>query len=215
PDLIEAAAGEPDPEVQAAINLLSAWDGVFDADADAALLFEEFMTPFATVPFAFPYSEQAKYDVPWSFDAPLSTPSGIKDKSAALNMLKTAITTTKEKYGAIDRPYGDVSRFVIGDKNLAGLGSFGNLGAFNVITWTEINDDGIRTPRHGETWISMVEFSDPIKAVGLMTYGNSRQDGTPHYSDQLHMLAEGRFRTLWLTREEVEANTARRVELEP
>ncbi|MEM9377802.1 MAG: penicillin acylase family protein [Pseudomonadota bacterium] len=215
PDLIEAAAGEPDPEVQAAINLLSAWDGVFDADADAALLFEEFMTPFATVPFAFPYSEQAKYDVPWSFDAPLTTPSGIKDKPAALDMLKTAITTTKEKYGAIDRPYGDVSRFVIGDKNLAGLGSFGNLGAFNVITWTEINDDGIRTPRHGETWISMVEFSDPIKAVGLMTYGNSRQDGTPHYSDQLHMLAEGRFRTLWLTREEVEANTARRVELEP
>jgi len=139
PDFIEAAAGEPDPEVQAAINLLSAWDGVFDADANAALLFEEFMTPFATVPFAFPYSDQAMYDVPWSFDAPLSTPSGIKDKSAALDMLKAAITTTKEKYGAIDRTYGDVSRFVIGDKNLAGRGSFGNLGAFNVINLTDIN----------------------------------------------------------------------------
>ena len=214
PDLIEAAEGETDPDIQTAIKLLSEWDGEFDADANAALLFEEFMTPFASVPFAFPYSEQDKYAVPWSFEAPLTTPYGIKDKPAALNMLKAAIASTKEKYGALDRPYGEVSRFVIGDENLPGLGSYGNLGSFNVATWGPLNEDGIRTPRHGETWISMVEFSDPIKAMGLMTYGNSRQGGTPHYNDQLHMLAEGEFRTLWLTREEVEANTARRVELD-
>ena len=214
PDLIEAAEGDPDPEVQTAIEMLSEWDGEFDADATAALLFEEFMTPFASVPFAFPYSSQDNYAVPWSFEAPLTTPYGIKDKSAALDMLKAAIASTKEKYGALDRPYGEVSRFVIGDKSLPGLGSFGNLGAFNVITWTDPDENGIRTPRHGETWISMVEFSDPIKAIGLMTYGNSRQDGTAHYSDQVHMLAEGAFRTLWLTRDEVEANTARRVALD-
>ncbi|MEM6625931.1 MAG: penicillin acylase family protein, partial [Pseudomonadota bacterium] len=82
-----------------------------------------------------------------------------------------------------------------------------------VVTWADRDGDGIRTPQHGETWISMVEFSEPVKALGLMTYGNSRQPGTPHYNDQLQMLADGEFRTLWLTREEVEANTLTREEL--
>lgn len=215
PDLIDAASSDPDPEVQQAVELLRNWDGEFDSDAQGALLFEEFMTPFASKPFAFPYSEQDGYAVPWSLEAPLTTPSGIKDKPAALEMLKGAIASTKEKYGSIDRPYGDVSRFVIGDRNLPGLGSYGNLGSFNVITWADRDGDGIRTPQHGETWISMVEFSEPVKALGLMTYGNSRQPGTPHYDDQLEMLANGDFRTLWLIREEVEANTKSRVELTP
>ena len=52
----------------------------------------------------------------------------------------------------------------------------------------------------------MVEFSDPIKAYGLMTYGNSRQPGTLHYDDQVEMLAEGRFRELWLLRNQIKSN---------
>ncbi|MEM8919940.1 MAG: penicillin acylase family protein, partial [Pseudomonadota bacterium] len=128
PDLIAAAADDPDTELQEALALLEGWDREFDADAEAALLFEEFMAPFASKPFAFPFSEQDKYETPWSLDAPLTTPVGIKDKPAAVEMLRGAIVRTKEKYGAIDRPYGEVSRFIIGDKDLPGLGSFGNLG---------------------------------------------------------------------------------------
>ena len=59
----------------------------------------------------------------------------------------------------------------------------------------------------------MIEFSDPIKAYGLMTYGNSRQPGTTHYDDQVQMLADGEYRKLWLQRDEVEANLERRTPL--
>lgn len=214
PDLVEAAAGDPDPEVQEAIELLQNWDRVFDQDARGALLFEEFMRPFTAKPFAFPFAGQQNYAVPWSPEAALTSPTGIANKPAALDMLKAAIASTKEKYGSIDRPYGDVSRYIIGDTDIPGLGSFGNLGSFNVITWADPDNDNIRTPAHGETWISMVEFSEPIKAYGLMTYGNSRQPGTEHYDDQVQMLADGEFRTLWLTREEVEANTVDRISLD-
>lgn len=210
PDLIEAASEETDPDVREAMALFEAWDGEFDQDATAALLFEEFMLEFTAPQIGFPYASQDAYRVPWSMDAPLSTPYGIKDKPKAIEQLKTAIATTKAKYGAIDKPYGEHSRYQIGETDIAGLGSYGNLGAFNVITWADPDGDGIRTPRHGETWVSMVEFSDPIKAYGIMTYGNSRQAGTPHYDDQVQMLADGEFRELWLLRDQIEANASYR-----
>ena len=53
----------------------------------------------------------------------------------------------------------------------------------------------------------MVEFSTPIKAYGLMSYGNSRQPGTKHNSDQLEMLSKHEFRELWLRPEQIQANT--------
>lgn len=213
PDL-EAAVGEdPDSEIGLALELFKQWDGVFDQDARGALLFEEFMAPFTAKPGVFPYASQHNYAVAWSIDDPLNTPYGIKDPESAIDMLRGAIERTKEKYGAIDRAYGDVSRFVIGEQDLPGLGGFGNLGALNVITWADFDGDNIRTPAHGETWISIVEFSDPIKAFGLMTYGNSRQPGTNHNDDQVEMLARGEFRELWLLRDQVEANTEHRTVL--
>ncbi|MEM9938919.1 MAG: acylase [Pseudomonadota bacterium] len=215
PDLVEATADEDDPDIRAAMALLQAWDGEADQDANAALLFEEFMLEFTAPQIGFPFASHDAYRVPWSIDTPLTTPFGIADKSKAVEMLRKAIAATKAKYGQLDRPFGDVSRFQIDDTDLPGLGGFGNLGAFNVITWSDPDGDRIRTPRHGETWVSMVEFSEPIKAYGLMTYGNSRQTGSPHYDDQVAMLADGKFRELWLLREDIEVNMLRREVLSP
>ncbi|MDB5454198.1 MAG: 7-beta-(4-carbaxybutanamido)cephalosporanic acid acylase, partial [Caulobacteraceae bacterium] len=66
-------------------------------------------------------------------------------------------------------------------------------------------------PLAGETWMSMVEFSTPIKAMGAMSYGNSTQPGSPHRSDQLQFMASKTFRTLWTTRKEVEQHTEEKV----
>ncbi|HEX9198009.1 MAG TPA: penicillin acylase family protein [Acidobacteriaceae bacterium] len=64
--------------------------------------------------------------------------------------------------------------------------------------------DGTRDAVSGETWISMVEFTTPLKAEGLMSYGNSTQPGTRHRSDQVALLGERKSRTLWMTRLQVE-----------
>jgi acyl-homoserine-lactone acylase len=70
--------------------------------------------------------------------------------------------------------------------------------------------DGERTPVHGETWVSMIEFSTPMKAMGLMSYGNSTQPGSKHRSDQLEYLSRKELRTLWRTRGEVEKHLEER-----
>lgn len=205
PDLLAAAAGDQDPDVQAAVALLKGWDRKTDADSRAALLFETWAAKFSPNNF----TSQANYKVKWSDAAPVDTPSGIADPAAAVVMLKAAVAETRQKYGAIDRPFGEVSRFHIDDVNLPGNGGFGNTGLFHTITWGALKN-GERTPNHGETWISLVEFSNPIKAVGLMAYGNASQPGSKHRADQLQHLSDKTFRTLWTTRAQVEANTEER-----
>ena len=201
PDLLAAAKGNPDAEVIAAVAVLSTWDGRYEADSRGALLFETWAGLFAPNNF----TSQANYAVRWSLDDPLNTPRGLKDPAAAVAMLKQAAARTRELYGALDRPFGEVSRLHLGAVNLPGNGGFGNLGVFRTMTWSPMRN-GERTPVHGETWVSMVEFGTPMRAVGVMSYGNSSQPGSKHSSDQLRFVAAKTFRTLWLTRPEVEAN---------
>jgi acyl-homoserine-lactone acylase len=203
-DLIAAASGDPDPEVQQAVQLFKDWNRQDDADSKAALLFETWASKFAGPNFA----NDSNYKVRWSAAAPIDTPRGVKDPAQALAMLKAAIVDTKLKYGRIDRPFGEVAKFNAGGGgklNLPGNGGFGNMGVFRVITWSPLRN-GIRVPLHGETWVSMVEFSTPIKARGWLSYGSSTQPGSPHRDDQLKFLETKTTRNFWYTRPEVEKN---------
>lgn len=209
PDLLMAAADDPDPDMQAAVKVLSEWNRTFSGDNRAGLLFEEWAKLFAGPRM----TGQEGFAIPWSAEDPINSPSGLRDPAAALAQLRQAIAATKEKYGRIDPVFGQFSRFILEDVDVPGVGGFGNLGAFHVITWSEANAAGVRTPYHGETWVAMIEFSTPVKAYGLMSYGNSRQPGTPHHSDQLTQLSEGKYRELWLQRDQVEDNLSERTPL--
>ncbi|RYG32845.1 MAG: acylase, partial [Burkholderiales bacterium] len=199
PDLINAAREDADPEVRMAARLLAEWDHTYSRDNRAGLLFEEWARIFAGPRFG----DTANYAAPFSADRATSTPYGVKDPAAGVEMLKKAIAATKSKYGALDRAFGEVSRFKLGEVDVPGDGHVGGLGPFRVITWGPLDASGRRYPQHGETWVGMIEFSTPIKAYGLMSYGNSRQPGTAHYSDQLQMLSDHQFRELWLQRAQI------------
>jgi acyl-homoserine-lactone acylase len=209
PELLPLALADADQQVRAAAQLLAQWDRHFSADARAALLFEEFARLFAGDNF----SDQVNYREPWSAAEPFSTPRGLGNPAAAVDMLRKAIAETRRKYGAVDRPFGEVSRFALDGVDLPGSGGFGNLGAFRVITWTDPDSKGMRKPRHGETWVAMIEFATPVRAWGLLSYGNSRQPGSHHHSDQLGLLSRNQFRELWLQRSQIEAHLEERTAL--
>lgn len=206
-ELVKAATADPDPDVQKAAALLSGWDRTVNADSRAALLFETWARRFSGPNF----QSDANFRVRWQADRPIDTPYGLKDPAQAVAMLKAAIAETKQTYGAVDRPFGEVSRFAMNGVDLPGNGGFGNEGVFRVITWGGLGKDGKRTPQHGETWVSLVEFSTPIKALGMMSYGSSTQPGSPHRADQLKHLSTKTFRTLWTTRDQVEQHLESRI----
>jgi acyl-homoserine-lactone acylase len=193
------------------VQLLSAWDHDYTKDNRAGLLFEEWARLFAGPAF----TGVANYAVPFDPARATSTPSGLKDPAAGVQMLRTAMANTRAKYGAIDRVFGEVSRFKLGDVDVPGDGHVGGLGPFRVLTWGPLDASGHRYPQHGETWIGLIEFTTPVKAYGLMAYGNSRQPGSAHRSDQLGLLSQHGLRELWLQRAQVEAHTESRTALQP
>jgi acyl-homoserine-lactone acylase len=119
-------------------------------------------------------------------------------------MLGDAAIDVRKQFGSLERPYGDVTKYHAGDVSVpAGSGS-GSIGIFPSMIFGRFDKEGIRDAVSGETWISMVEFTTPLKAEGLMTYGNSTQPGTKHRSDQVALLGARKLRTLWMTRPEIQ-----------
>ncbi len=206
PALLDAVGGSNDPDLVQARSLLSAWDRKYEADSRAALLFETWAKLFAGNTL----NGQGNFATGWSLDDPIETPRGLKDPARAVAMLKEAVGQTTSLYGAVDRPFGEVSRLKVAEADLPGHGGLGNLGIFRVMTWSPLKD-GQRNPLSGETWVSMVEFGTPMKAIGAMSYGNSSQPGSKHRADQLPLVAKKQFRTLWRDRADIEKNLEERI----
>ena len=207
PDLINAVGTSTDPDIQKAVATLRAWDHQYNPDSRGALLFEQWVKVFAGPNM----SDEKNFAEKWDANKPIETPRGIKDPAVGLSTLKAAVADTVKLYGAVDRPYGEVSRFHIGDVNLPANGGMGNLGIFRTITWGPMKD-GERIPLAGETWVSMVEFSKPVKAMGVMSYGDSSQPGSKHNNDQLKYVASRTLRTLWVKRADVEKHVEEKTE---
>jgi acyl-homoserine-lactone acylase len=205
PALLAAVGQSDDPDLVAARLLLSSWDRRFEADSRAALLFETWAKLFAGPGL----NREDGYAEGWALARAIETPAGLADPAGAVALLKQAVAETRKSHGAVDRPFGEVSRLRVADADLPGHGGLGNLGLFRVMTWSPLKE-GTRSPIHGETWVGMIEFGTPMKAIGVMSYGNSSQPGSGHRTDQLPLVAEKRFRTLWRTRAEVEANLEQR-----
>src|SRR5690606_26042766 len=101
-DLLAAARSDASPDMQAAVTLLSEWDRVYSKENRAGLLFEEWARLFAGNNFG----GQENYAVPFDGARAFSTPAGIRDPAAAVEMLRKAMVETKKKYGALDRVFG-------------------------------------------------------------------------------------------------------------
>jgi acyl-homoserine-lactone acylase len=207
PELLTDAASSDDPNVKDAVAVLKAWDHEFDPDSKGALLFDRWCAKLMGPN----YANESNFANPFTLADPLNTPSGLKNPAAAVKMLGDAAVETKKQFGSIERPYGDVTRYTVGsvrdvkELSVPGESGSGSIGIFPSMIFSQFKD-GTRGPVSGETWISAVEFTTPLKAEGLMAYGNSTQPGTKHRTDQVELLSERKLRTLWRTRSVIEKN---------
>lgn len=211
-DLIDVAREDGSLEARQAADVLAAWDRSADADSRGVLLFyaiiKELVGPLGPNPFD---SEAGPFSVGWDPDAPLVTPSGLMDRAATAAAIKAAVAQMQATYGALEVPYGDVYRFRWGGLDLPGHGSADNFGALRTV-WSQPAPEGQFTIFGGDTYVAIVEFSDPVRAMTLIGYGNASQPGSPHASDQLELFSRKQLRPVWRTRAEIEANLVARTE---
>ncbi len=226
PELLAAADRFGSAHAKHAAVVLQNWDRQCEADSAGALLFYTWAQHFVgpSVGMLTPDS-QKNFSIPYDVAQPLTTPRGIRDAKAAAQMLDEAAVETEKLYGSMDAQWGKIMRLQINgqsDGNLAGKrgpalngvdlpgnGGYGNLGVFRVVTYGPLQD-GIKTPVHGDGFTIALEFSTPIQAKGLVSYGDSSQPGSPHHTDQLPLFRDKQWRDVWRERTDVLQHVQRR-----
>lgn len=112
-------------------------------------------------------------------------------------------------YGEIDVPWGKVFRLRLGDVDLPGNGADGGLGIFRVLYFAPAEKDQFKAVA-GDSYITAIEFSNPVRAMAITSYGNATQAGSPHISDQLQMFANKKLRPVWRDRSDILAHLEER-----
>ncbi|MEB3214880.1 MAG: acylase [Nostocales cyanobacterium 94392] len=195
-DLIPAARKYGSELGQRAVNVLEKWDRQANAPSKGAVLFAA-------------WAEELDFDQaftkPWSPDAPRTTPDGLANPQDAVILLETVAAKVEKAYGKLDVAWGEVFRLKYESIDLPGNGGDDYLGIFRVVNFAP-SENGQFQPVAGDSYVAAIEFSTPVKAMALMSYGNSSQPGSAHSVDQLPLFARQQLRPVWRTRKDIEAH---------
>lgn len=200
-DLIPAARRDGNELARRAAAVLERWDRNADAASRGAVLF----TMWAREMKLLDGDAQAVFALPWDERKPLTTPDGLASPKAAVAALESAAAQVQAAFGGLDVAWGDVARLRVGKADWPANGGFDALGIFRVVEFSPAPDGHFRSVG-GDSYVAAVEFSNPVRAQVLLSYGNSSQPGSPHRGDQLELFSRKELRPVWRTRAEVEAH---------
>jgi acyl-homoserine-lactone acylase len=147
-------------------------------------------------------------------------PSGLANPDRAVQALRAAADQMQSSFGRLDLPWGEVARLQGGSVDLPANGCEGDpFGVFRVLNFSNFVPSTVETTKQvaangGDSYVAAVEFGETVRAQVLLTYGNASQPGSPHVGDQLVLSANGKLRTAWRTREEIEVNLEAREEFD-
>ncbi len=198
-ELISAAHTHGGSLAKEAAAVLDAWDRCADNDSRGTELFRAWAAALPRKKFAIPFDRKH----------PLKTPKGLWDTVAAVEILEHVAIETKRKHGALDVAWGDVLRLRVGDYDLPGNGVTQTLGVFRVTDGPE-QKNGKRYASGGDSYVAVIEFSNPPKARSLLSWGNATQPGSKHIGDQLKLYSRKELKPVLRLRSEVEANVEMR-----
>ncbi len=200
-DLIPVARQGSEKACRAA-GVLAAWDRKVDADSRGAVLFVFWKKAMKS---------DRLFAKPWREDAPLTTPDGLANPGEAVRVLEAVAAKVEATYGVLDVAWGEVFRLP-GEANLPANGADGSLGVFRSVSFVPGKGDRFEAIA-GDSFVAAIEFSNPVKAMALNSYGNASQPGSPHAGDQWQLFARKELRPVWRSRSEIEAHLRSRQKL--
>nr|WP_225896329.1 acylase [Amazonocrinis nigriterrae] len=198
-DLINAAQ-QGNELARRAAKVLAAWDRRTDANSKGAVLFNFWVENVDL---------DKLFATPWDEKSPRTTPDGLADPKSAVKALADAAAKVEKTYGTIDIAWGDVFRLRYGNLDLPANGGAGDQGIFRTVYFAPA-DNGRFQAVAGDSYVAAVEFSTPVKAMALTSYGNATQPNSPHVGDQLQLFARQQLRPVWRTRKEITAHLEER-----
>jgi acyl-homoserine-lactone acylase len=197
-------------DVTEACKVLATWDRTMDTDSRGALFFDRFWRKLtAAVPAA------RLWKVPFSAADPVHTPHTLD--TAAPGFATALADTVAELRGSgtpLDARLGDHQYVVRGGERIAIPGGSSRLGVWNVIepTWDAASGAYTQVP-FGSSHLQAVGWDGsgcPV-ARTLLTYSQSSNPNSPHYSDQTRLLSGERWVTARFCEKDILSSPALRV----
>lgn len=188
------------PLTRRSADVLAKWDRQTNPDSRGAVLFAAWAQAVDLTDI---------FATDWNPAAPLTTPDGIADPAKAIAALAAAATKVEAAYGDLDVEWGKVFRIHYGDVDLPANGAEDPLGVFRSL-WFAPTAEGRFQTIGGDSFVAAVEFSNPVKAKVLTSYGNSTQPNSPHQTDQLKLFANQKLRDVWRSRKDISDHLAAR-----
>ncbi|MEW6211115.1 MAG: acylase [Acidobacteriota bacterium] len=200
-DLLAAARQHGSETARRASDVLEKWDRSADAASRGAALF----TFWAQEMKIFGADSPKVFATAWDEKNPRLTPDGLADPASAAAALERAAKRVEAAYGSIDAAWGDVARLRMAGRDLPANGGSGGLGIFRVVGYAPDKDGRLRA-MGGDSYVAAIEFSIPVRARVVLSYGNSSQAGSSHNGDQLELFSKKEMRPAWRERREIEAH---------
>ncbi|MGH8002883.1 MAG: acylase [Brasilonema sp.] len=199
-DLIPAARQYGSELARRSADVLEAWDRQANADTTGAVLFAAWVEQMDL---------DKAFSKPWSEDSPRTTPDGLADPKSAVATLEAVAAKVEKAYGKLDVAWGDVFRLKVSNKDLPANGGDGGLGIFRVLNFAPLAEGRFQAAA-GDSFVAAIEFSQPVKAMALTSYGNATQPGSPHVGDQLQLFTRKQLRPVWQERSDILAHLEER-----
>ena len=179
-------------------KLLQKWDRKADVNSVGMLLFYHWSNKFNV-------DDNSTYTKPWNINDPLNTPDGLSDPQKAVRLLDESVVEIEEKFGRLDVKWGDYYRIKYNGIDLPANGIDGRLGVFRV-AWPGRSTDKNMYVGGGDSWVSVIEFGQKVRAKALLSYGNSTQKDSPNNGDQLELFSKKELRDVWFYESELIPN---------
>lgn len=205
PYLLNLADENPDfvaqahPDLPAALDTLSEWSFLADTDSLGMTLFHVWWSVFQ-----------------WNNPATLRTNEFSyqlieQDSSAiqehALNSLSQAAMLMQNQFQSVSIPWGEVHTLTRGNREVAMPGALSGEPLF-VQSDIDFQQNKWRVSS-GYGFAMAVRFGVRPEAVSLVPFGTSEDPNSPHYADQLDLLAGRRFKVTRFELEDVLRHTKR------
>ena len=197
-------------DISAACTVITNWDGLYSNESIGAHVFRELMNEYKSGT-----ERVLKADLfETGFDAthPVTTPSGLKarandatdDTDPVLIALANAVTKLAAYNFPLDAKLGDLQFHMKNADRISIPGGGSVDGVFNINAAATIPNAGYMVV-HGASWVMALEFTDegPV-ADAWLTYGQSHDPESEHYSDQTKLFSAGTWRPVLFTDEAIQ-----------
>lgn len=194
-----------DASIAASCEALRSWDRTGNTESRGMQVWTAFWETARQIPDL--------YAVPFDPADPVNTPSGIAiDAPAVREAVRAELAKAQETLMAadipLDAPWGEVQFADRNGKRIPVPGGPGRHGMFSYINTGFTPGKGYTPIMHGNSYIQVVTWDDSgaPDASGILTYSQSPDPDSAHYTDQTELYADGGWIDLPFTEEEILAD---------